>query len=99
VRFARAEQLWGKPARFCGSRFKQNIWIVVLYSLHCIPKTLTHVFFYISLENGKYWTKFSPTSWPNPVNYKIWSIMQETVYSNYRYNIQDVDELRERIVE
>jgi len=42
-----------------------------------------------------------PTLWPpnspdlNPVDYKIWSVMQEKVY---RQNIRDVDELRERIV-
>jgi len=43
----------------------------------------------------------SPTLCPpnspdlNPVDYKIWSVMQETAY---RQNIRDVDEFRERIV-
>ena len=43
-----------------------------------------------------------PTSWPpnspdlNPVDYKIWSVMQEKVY---RYQIHDVTELRHRIEE
>jgi inhibitor of nuclear factor kappa-B kinase subunit alpha len=42
-----------------------------------------------------------PTVWPpnspdlNPVDYKIWSVMQENVY---KYQIKNVDELRERIV-
>ena len=43
-----------------------------------------------------------PTLWPpnspelNPVDYKIWSVMQEKVY---RSRICDVSELRSRIVE
>ena len=43
-----------------------------------------------------------PTMWPpnspdlNPVDYAIWSIMQEKVY---RRKIRDVNELRERILE
>jgi len=43
-----------------------------------------------------------PTLWPpnspdlNPVDYKIWSVMQEKVY---RYQIHDVTELRHRIEE
>ena len=32
----------------------------------------------------------------NPVDYKIWSLLQERVYKT---NIKDIDELRERIVE
>jgi hypothetical protein len=42
-----------------------------------------------------------PTSWPpnspdlNPVDYKVWSVMQEQVY---KHPIKNVDELRERIV-
>jgi len=42
-----------------------------------------------------------PTLWPpnspdlNPVDYRIWGIMQENVY---RTKVQDVDDLRERIV-
>ena len=41
-----------------------------------------------------------PTLWPpnspdlNPLDYKIWSVMQEKVYQS---RIEDVDELRERI--
>lgn len=44
----------------------------------------------------------SPTCWPpnspdlNPVDYKIWSVMQQKVY---RYRIHDVNELRHRILE
>jgi len=51
----------------------------------------------------------SPSQWPreeeewppnspdlNPVDYKIWSAMQEQVYSK---NVRDTDELRERIIE
>jgi len=44
----------------------------------------------------------SPTLWPpnspdlNPVDYKIWSVMQETVH---RQNSRDDNELQERIVE
>ena len=43
-----------------------------------------------------------PTLWPpnspdlNPVDYKIWSVMQEKVY---RYRIHDVNELRNQILE
>jgi len=43
-----------------------------------------------------------PTLWPpnspdlNPVDYKIWSVMEEKVY---RYRIHDVNELRRRIVD
>jgi transposase len=43
----------------------------------------------------------SPTLWPpnspdlNPVDYKIWSVMQEKVYKN---RINSIDELRNRIV-
>lgn len=43
-----------------------------------------------------------PTLWPpnspdlNPVDYKIWSVMQESVY---KVRIHDVDELRQRIVD
>ena len=42
-----------------------------------------------------------PNLWPpnspdlNPVDYKIWGIMQEKVY---RTKIKDIEELRERIV-
>ena len=44
----------------------------------------------------------SPTLWPPnspeliPVDYKIWSVMQETAH---RQNIRDIDKLRECIVE
>ena len=41
-----------------------------------------------------YWPPNSPDL--NPVDYKIWSVMQEKVYRN---RIHDVDELRHRIVE
>ena len=43
-----------------------------------------------------------PTLWPpnspdlNPVDYKIWSIMQESVY---KVRIRDVNELRQKIVD
>jgi len=42
-----------------------------------------------------------PTLWPqnsldlNPVNYKVWSVMQEKVYKK---QIKDIDELRARIL-
>jgi len=42
-----------------------------------------------------------PTLWPpnspdlNPVDYKVWSIMQEKVYKK---RIKDIDELRARIL-
>ena len=44
----------------------------------------------------------SPTLWPpnspdlNPVDYKIWSILQEHVYQT---RIHDVDHLKQRLVE
>ena len=44
----------------------------------------------------------SPDMWPanspdvNPVDYRIWCMMQERVY---RVPIQDVDQLRQRLVE
>ena len=43
-----------------------------------------------------------PTLWPpnspdlNPVNYKVWSVLQERVY---RSRIRDVDHLKERLLE
>ena len=43
-----------------------------------------------------------PSLWPtnspdlNPVDYKIWGLLQQRVYSR---KIQNVDELRQRIVE
>ena len=42
-----------------------------------------------------------PTRWPpnspdlNPVDYKVWSVMQEKVYKK---QIKDIDELRARIL-
>ena len=42
-----------------------------------------------------------PTLWPpnspdlNPVDYKIWSVMQQKVY---KHHVKDISELRERIV-
>lgn len=44
----------------------------------------------------------APTLWPpnspdlNPVDYKIWGILQERVYRN---RIRDIDHLKERLVE
>jgi len=44
----------------------------------------------------------SPTLWPpnspdlNPVDYKIWAVMQDMVH---KQKVRDVDELREHIVE
>jgi len=40
------------------------------------------------------WPSNSPD--PNPVDYKIWDLLQQRVYSR---KIQNVDELRQRIVE
>ena len=36
-----------------------------------------------------------PTLWPNPVDYKVWSIMQEKVYKKW---IKDIDKQRARIL-
>ena len=47
----------------------------------------------------------SPDLWPpnspdlNPVDYKIWGVMQDRVYQKNFKKVKDVSELRERLVE